>query len=58
MKPPSTLRDAVRLVARMGGYLDRKSDPEAGHQLMWHGYSELHLLCEGLALRDFAEEVD
>jgi len=28
------LRDAVRLVARMGGYLGRKKDPEPGHQLM------------------------
>jgi hypothetical protein len=31
---PATLRDAVRLVARMGGYLGRKKDPEPGHQLM------------------------
>src|SRR5919201_2542668 len=52
LKSPSTLRDAVRLVARIGGYLGRKNDPEPGHQLMWEGYSQLLLMCEGFALRD------
>jgi hypothetical protein len=47
---PSTLRDAVRLVARIGGYLGRKKDPEPGHQLMWQGYQQLQLMCEGFAL--------
>jgi len=51
-KPPSTLRDTVRLVASIGGYLGRKSDPEPGHQLMWQGYLQLQLMCEGFALRD------
>jgi len=39
----------------MGGYLGRTRDPEAGHQLMWHGYEKLQMLCEGFALRGFAE---
>lgn len=52
LEPPSTLRDTVRLVARIGGYLGRKSDPEPGHQLMWQGYFQLQLMCEGFALRD------
>jgi len=52
LEPPSTLRDTVRLVARIGGYLGRKSDPEPGHQLMWQGYLQLQLMCEGFALRD------
>ena len=56
LKPPSNLRDAVRLVARMGGYLGRTKDPEPGHQLMWHGYEKLQMLCEGFALRDFVED--
>ena len=56
MNPPSNLRNAVRLVARMGGYLGRSSDPEPGHQLMWHGYAELQILCEGFGLREFAED--
>ena len=56
LKPPSTLRDAVRLVARIGGFLGRAGDGEPGHQLMWNGYAELQMLCEGFALREFAEE--
>jgi hypothetical protein len=51
LDPPSTLRETVRLVARMGGYLGRKNDPEPGHQLMWQGYQQLQLMCEGFALR-------
>jgi len=49
---PALLGDAVRLVARIGGYLARASDPPPGHQLMWQGYTQLHLMCEGFALRD------
>src|SRR5881628_2691973 len=52
LEPPATLRDTVRLVARIGGYLGRKSDPEPGHQLMWRGYLQLQLMCDGFALRD------
>ena len=33
--PPKNLGDAVKVVARIGGYLDRKKDPPPGHQLMW-----------------------
>ena len=51
------LRDAVRLVARIGGYLGRKNDPEPGHQLIWEGYQQLQLMCEGFALRD-SEDAD
>ena len=40
----------------MGGYLGRSSDPEPGHQLIWHGYAELQILCEGFGLREFAED--
>lgn len=50
--PPEILGDAVKLVARIGGYLDRKNDPPPGHQLMWQGYTKLQVLCEGLALRE------
>ena len=56
MQPPSTLREAVRLVGRIGGYLGRASDTEPGNQLMWQGYAELQMLCEGFALRNFVEK--
>ena len=48
---PTRLGDAVRLTARIGGYLDRPSDPPPGHQIMWRGLAELHLMCEGYSLR-------
>ena len=48
---PTQLGDAVRLVARLGGYIGRNNDPQPGHQIMWQGYSQLQSLCEGLSLR-------
>ena len=41
LKAPERLGDAVRLVAHLGGYRDRKHDPEPGHQIMWHGQTRL-----------------
>ena len=38
---PEQLGDAVRLVAHLGGYRDRKHDPDPGHQIMWHGQTRL-----------------
>ena len=38
---PERLGPAVRLVAHLGGYRDRKHDPEPGHQLIWYGYDTL-----------------
>ena len=52
MKAPASLGDAVRLTARIGGYLGRANDPPPGDELMWNGYTQLRLLCEGFALRD------
>ena len=51
LPPPDNLGSAVQLVAKIGGYLGRRSDPPPGHQLMWQGYSYLQLMCEGYALR-------
>jgi hypothetical protein len=52
LTPPSTLSETVRLVGRIGGHLGRKHDSPPGHQLMWQGYQQLQLMCEGFALRD------
>ena len=41
MPAPDPLGAAVRLVAHLGGYRDRKHDPEPGHQIMWHGSNRL-----------------
>ena len=41
LAPPERLGDAVRLVAHLGGYRDRKHDPDPGNQIMWHGQTRL-----------------
>ena len=38
---PDRLGDAARLVAHLGGYRDRKHDPDPGNQIMWHGQTRL-----------------
>lgn len=49
--PPDNIGEAVKLVAKLGGYLGRSGDPPPGHQLMWQGYQKLQAMCEGFALR-------
>ena len=41
LQAPTRLDDAVRLVAHLGGYRERKQDPHPGHQIMWHGQTRL-----------------
>ncbi len=38
--PPPSLREAIRMVAKLGGFLGRKSDGEPGTETLWRG-----LLC-------------
>ncbi|MBD2694678.1 hypothetical protein H6G68_23540 [Anabaena catenula FACHB-362] len=40
-KPPS-LRDAVRMIATLGGFLGRKGDGEPGVKTIWRGLRRLH----------------
>jgi hypothetical protein len=43
-KPPSTpptLNEMIRMVASLGGYLNRKSDPEPGVKTMWIGFRNM-----------------
>lgn len=51
LTPPTRLGEAVRLVAKIGGYLGRNNDPPPGHQLLWHGYTEFQFMCLGFALQ-------
>ena len=44
--------EAVLLVAKIGGYLGRNSDPPPGHQLLWQGYTKFQIMCLGFALRE------
>ena len=52
MTPPLLLADAVTMVAKLGGYLNRKNDPPPGHQLLWQGYREFQFMCLGFELLD------
>ena len=56
LKPPLLLGEAVRLVAKIGGYLGRNNDPPPGHQLIWRGYTEFQFMCMGFALLDNADD--
>jgi len=47
---PLLLGDAVKLVAKLGGYLGRKNDPPPGHQIISLGYTVLEYMCMGVAL--------
>jgi hypothetical protein len=48
---PTTLAEAVRLTAIVGGYLARNNDGPPGHELVWSGYARLSSMCLGFALR-------
>jgi hypothetical protein len=49
---PATLKNAVWIVASMGGYLRRKNDPPPGHQVLWRGYTKLQAFSIGFSLHD------
>ncbi len=56
LKKPESLGEAIKIVARMGGYLGRNNDPPPGHQIIWRGYIELQSLCRGYLLKDFGTQ--
>jgi hypothetical protein len=47
---PPTLREAVRMIARLGGFLGRKCDGEPGPQTLWRGLRRLHDIAQGWQL--------
>ena len=50
-KRPPSLRDMIRMVAQMGGFLGRKSDGEPGPKSMWSGIEYLrHVLSAAAVL--------
>lgn len=48
-EPPS-LHQAVRWTAKLGGYLDRNTDPEPGVKVLWRGLTRLQDIALGAAL--------
>lgn len=49
-KKPPTIRQAVRWIAQLGGFLARKGDGEPGLKTVWRGLGALRLLLEGAQL--------
>lgn len=47
---PPTLAQVVNWIARLGGFLGRKSDGSPGVKVLWRGLSRLHDLVEGWLL--------
>ena len=45
-----TNRSLIRAVARVGGFIGRKSDGEPGWQTIWRGWQRLMWMCEGANL--------
>jgi Transposase Tn5 dimerisation domain/Transposase DNA-binding len=48
-QPPS-LREAVRWIGRLGGFLGRKGDGEPGVKVLWRGLRQLHAMVVGFRL--------
>ena len=49
-KTPPTIRQAVRWIAQLGGFLARSGDGEPGLKTLWRGIGVLHHLLEGAQL--------
>jgi hypothetical protein len=43
-------RNLIRAIARVGGFIGRKSDGEPGWQTIWRGWQRLSWMCEGANL--------
>lgn len=46
-RAPWSVRDFYRELAKLGGFLGRKSDGEPGWMTLWHGFEKLHLCLRG-----------
>jgi len=54
---PPTLREAVRLIARLGGFLGRRHDGEPGVKTLWRGLRRFHDILEAIpSLRELLAE--
>ena len=45
-----TLREAMHTMAKLGGFLGRKSDGDPGVKTLWRGYHALQLIVLGMQL--------
>jgi hypothetical protein len=54
---PPTLRQAMRWIAQLGGFLARKGDGEPGVKTLWRGFTQLHSLLEGAHLASSSQSL-
>jgi hypothetical protein len=50
LEHPPPLREAIRLVAQLGGFLGRKGDGEPGAQTLWRGLQRLDDIVIGFSV--------
>ena len=48
--PAPSLREAIRMIAKLGGFLGRKCDGEPGTETLWRGLLRLDGMTEGWRL--------
>ena len=48
--PPPTIREAARMIGRLGGHLGRKSDGMPGVRVLWKDWITLQILIDGYRL--------
>jgi hypothetical protein len=54
---PPALREAIRLIARLGGFLGRRHDGEPGVKTLWRGLKRFHDVLEAItSLRELPTE--
>ena len=53
MATPKTLQDYIVRLAKLEGYLARKSDAPPGHTVIWRGLNKLYALREDMELANF-----
>ena len=51
-KKPPPLRDIVRMLAQIGGFLARKGDGEPGVQTLWTGFQRLETYIEAMEIHE------
>ncbi len=50
LPPELTVSWAMESVARLGGYLEHRKKSNIGITVLWRGWLELHILCQGWEL--------
>jgi hypothetical protein len=53
-KKPISLGEAIVIIAKLGGYLNRRCDGPPGFQSLWRGYVRFHDMVYALMLREDA----